>query len=145
MSPTWSNARVLLARGVLGAVRAHAHQALPGECCGALLGRATNTDATVERALPLPNQSAEVRAYLVGPEGVRAAEAAAARAGLEVVGFYHSHPASAPAPSPADLEAGWPWYTYLLVDAATGEARAWTLAEDRSAFVERALGIEDRT
>jgi len=73
---------------------------------------------------------------------VRTAEAEAAAAALEVVGFYHSHPASAPVPSPADLEAGWPWYTYLLVDASTGEARAWTLADDRSAFVERALHME---
>ncbi len=144
MSTTRANGRIQTTSSALAAVRAQARLALPGECCGALLGRALAAGATIERVLPLPNQADGTATYLLGPDSVQRAEAEAAAAGLEVVGFYHSHPASPPVPTPADLAAGWPWYTYLLVDASTGEARAWTLAEDRSAFVERIIFVGDR-
>ncbi len=136
-------APVLLPRFVHEELAREAQRALPGECCGALLGRVRADGLVVQRALPLPNQATSPRGYLVGPESVRAAEEAAARAELELVGFYHSHPETTAVPSPADLEAGWPWYVYLVVAAGTGEARAWTLAEDRSAFGERPVAIEE--
>lgn len=138
-------APVLLPRAVHAQLAREAETALPGECCGALLGHIRAGAVVLERALPLPNEATSPRGYQVGPDSVRAAEEAAARAGLELVGFYHSHPETAPVPSPADLEAAWPWYIYLLVAARTGEARAWTLAEDRSAFGERPIRVEEES
>jgi proteasome lid subunit RPN8/RPN11 len=75
---------------------------------------------------------------------VRAAERAAAAAGLEIIGFFHSHPDHPARPSAFDREHAWPWYAYLIVSVEDGRAvdwRVWELQEDRSAFVERPLEV----
>lgn len=70
---------------------------------------------------------------------VRAAEAEHAVRGLVVVGFYHSHPDAPARPSPYDLEhATWPWLSYVIVAARSGQAEeltSWVLADDRAAFL----------
>ena len=132
--------RVRLPKPVLGAILEHARAAAPAECCGALIGRAESADERrVLRALALPNEDASPARYRIAPALVRAAEAEAALRGLEVVGFYHSHPGAGPVPSATDLEWAWPWYTYVIVDVSRGLARAWCLREDRSGFGEEEL------
>jgi len=162
--------RVHLSSHDLDTIRRHARERAPAECCGALIGLLTDRqpaaassptatgdaaapaspghedDVHVARVLAAHNVAESRTRYEVAPEDIALAEAEAAEVGLEVVGWYHSHPSSPPVPSPTDLEAAWPWYTYLVVDARSGEARAWRLAEDRSGFVEDELrvGDEDR-
>jgi len=133
------------------AIRRRARESAPAECCGALIGLATESGGPadagtvrVARVLDAPNVAVDDRHYVVAPRDVLRAEAEAAEVGLEVVGYYHSHPASAPVPSPTDLETAWPWYSYLIVDARTGEARAWRLADDRTAFEEEELRVTER-
>ncbi len=77
------------------------------------------------------------RRYLIGPDDVVALERQAARDGLRVVGYYHSHPDAPAIPSDYDREHAWPWYIYLIVSVRDGratEARAWRLLGDRSGF-----------
>jgi proteasome lid subunit RPN8/RPN11 len=77
---------------------------------------------------------------------VRRVERDAAEEGLELVGFYHSHPNGAAEPSRVDRENAWPWYNYLIVAVADGEpgdVRVWRLAEDRSRFDAVAIMVED--
>ncbi len=153
-SPARAPARrtVQLEAGAVEAIRRHARERAPAECCGALVGMATEGAAgegpsgagivRVARVLAADNVAPDDRHYLLAAEDVLRAEAEAAEIGLEVVGYYHSHAASAPVPSPTDLAWAWPWYSYLIVDARSGELRAWRLAEDRSAFVEEQLQVE---
>ena len=150
-----SSRRVYLPLDALDAIRRHARERAPAECCGALIGllreRAQAAASwpgpddvvRVARVLAARNVADSRTRYEVAPGDIAAAEAEAAEVGLEVVGWYHSHPSSPPVPSPTDLEAAWPWYTYLVVDARTGEARAWRLAEDRSGFLEDELRVAD--
>lgn len=145
--------RVNLPSEALDTIRRHARERAPAECCGALIGLLTDRPAAaassprpedevrVVRVLAARNVAESPTRYQVAPEDIMLAEAEAAEVGLEVVGWYHSHPSSPPIPSATDLEAAWPWYTYLVVDASTGEARAWRLAEDRSAFLEDDLRV----
>ena len=73
-----------------------------------------------------------------------AAAAKARAAGLDVVGFFHSHPDHPARPSAFDLENAWPFYSYLIVSVERGRAadsRSWRLAEDRSAFEPETLEI----
>lgn len=115
----------------------HARTSYPEECCGALLG---SPDARhILRAVPVDNarESERRRRYLIGPAALRSLESEAARDGLEVVGFYHSHPDHAAEPSAFDLEHAWPWYTYLILPVTTakvGAPRAWRLRDDRTGF-----------
>jgi proteasome lid subunit RPN8/RPN11 len=132
-----------LSPDALDAVFAHAQHVYPFECCGALLGR----DRRVRQALHLPNTTGEGprRRFLIRPEDYRLAEAEALAAGLELVGFYHSHPDHPARPSDFDLEHAWPSLSYVIVsvcDGRTREVTSWRLREDRSAFDEELLGLD---
>ena len=62
--------------------------------------------------------------------------------GLDVVGFYHSHPDDRAVPSQYDLEHAWPTYSYIVVSIEKGRAddlRSWEMEPDRSRFNEEAI------
>jgi proteasome lid subunit RPN8/RPN11 len=129
-----------LGGGALAAIRAHGAEAYPHECCGALLGRA----GVVREAWPLPNTTEEGprRRFLVRPVDYRAAEARASAQGLDLLGFYHSHPDHPARPSQYDLDHAWPVFSYVIIsvtDGRPGDITSWRLAEDRSAFEPEAL------
>jgi proteasome lid subunit RPN8/RPN11 len=97
---------------VLDQLREHARRATPSECCGLLLG----TPATVAEAVPTRNLADDPNRFLVDPEAHIAARRDARRRGLEVVGFYHSHPRSSAIPSATDLaEVAYPGHLYAIV------------------------------
>lgn len=129
-----------LGPGVLDAIRAHSRETYPHECCGALLGRS----GLVSDAWPLPNTTEEGprRRFLVRPVDYRTAEARAAAEGVELLGFYHSHPDHPAQPSQYDLDHAWPVFSYLIISVTggrPGDVTAWRLADDRSAFEAQAL------
>jgi len=109
---------VIVPRSVCDAVVAHARETAPAECCGVLIG----TAAAIVSAVRTGNLSAHPSRFLIDPaDHLRARREARAR-GLDVVGFYHSHPHSDAAPSPTDLaEASYANHLYLIVGLA-GEA-----------------------
>jgi proteasome lid subunit RPN8/RPN11 len=106
---------------------------LPAECCGVLIGRA---DEIVE-AVRAPNLSDDPNRYMLDPKAHLDARRAARGRGLEVVGFYHSHPHSEPEPSIADLtEATYPGYLYLIVRPLAEGAKLRLFRFERGAFLE---------
>ena len=124
---------------VLAAIRRHGERAYPEECCGALLGRIEAGCRHVSEALALDNgrDSERERRFLIGPEAYRLAERAAAQRGLDLVGFYHSHPDHPARPSAYDLEHALPWHSTVVLAVERGRAGQWTswiLAPDRSRF-----------
>lgn len=57
--------------------------------------------------------------------------------GLDVIGFYHSHPNAPARPSQYDLDHAWPFYSYIIVsvqDRAAAAMTSWRLKDDRNAF-----------
>lgn len=97
----------------LEAVIAHAREVLPHECCGLLLGR----DGRILEAVRARNLADEpATRFLIAPEDHFAARRAARAGGLEVVGFYHSHPRSEAEPSSLDRsEFTYDGHLYLIV------------------------------
>src|SRR4029079_6363491 len=85
-----SGMAIKLTAAVDAGIRAHGRDTFPHECCGAMLG----SDGVVSEAYALPNTTEEGprRRFLVRPNDYRLAEARASEAGLELLGFYHSHP-----------------------------------------------------
>jgi proteasome lid subunit RPN8/RPN11 len=139
-SPASTQDPLALAPGVAAAIEAHGREAYPHECCGALLG----TDGRVSSTFPLPNTTEEGprRRFLVRPDDYRSAEREATARGLELLGFYHSHPDHPARPSQYDLDHAWPVFSYVIVSIMGGEAAAmtsWLLQGDRSAFDEQPL------
>lgn len=115
----------------------------PNETCGAMLGLdgVDGADAREVRALfPLTNRRDDSprNRFSITADDFRAAERAAKQQGLELLGWYHSHPDHPARPSEFDREHAWPWYSYVIVSVAQGEPRdmtSWQLADDRSHFL----------
>ena len=129
-----------LAEGVATAIRRHGEETFPHECCGALLG----TGDVVAAVVQLPNNTEEGprRRFLVTPNDYKLAEQRASKLGVELLGFYHSHPDHPARPSQFDLDHAWPTFAYVIVSVMSGVARdmtVWFLKEDRSSFNEGTL------
>lgn len=101
------------------AIARHAQDEAPNECCGLLIGHATRVELAVRarNLTPSPNR------YLVDPSDHFAAIRLARARGANLVGAYHSHPASPPVPSPTDLsEALYTEFLYLIVSLADSDS-----------------------
>ena len=80
--------------------------------------------------------------YLIPPEVILRTEREARADGLDVVGYYHSHPDHPSRPSDFDRDHAWPGYSYLIVSVREGRARderSWRLSDDRSRFDEEPI------
>jgi proteasome lid subunit RPN8/RPN11 len=129
---------------ITGQIHQDLARAYPEEGCGVLLGRELGETREVVRVVTFDNQCDESRRnrYLIAPEQFLAADRAARDEGLDVLGFYHSHPDHPARPSEFDRENAWPWYSYVIVSVLQGRAAdttCWRLAEDRSRFEPEAL------
>lgn len=136
--------RLALGPSELEALRRHAVDAYPEECCGFLLGRTTGDGAVVEAVSPARNEATDGRSsrYLISPEAVLLARARGRELRREVVGYYHSHPDGSAEPSRHDLADAWPATSYVIVpvtDGAPGEPRSWRLRADRQGFLEEQI------
>ena len=102
----------LKSRAAAAMVR-HAREAVPDECCGVLLGRGDE----IAEALAARNIAEQPAArFVIDPHDHIAGRRDARARGLDVVGFYHSHPRSAPEPSVRDLdEFTYPGHLYAIV------------------------------
>lgn len=123
---------------LMDAIREHGREAYPEECCGALLG-ARGQPAQVSRIERIENsrESNRVRRYEVSPQDYLRLEKLARDAGVDLLGFYHSHPDHPAAPSAYDREHAFPFFHYLVCAVASGrpgEVTAWILSEDRGKF-----------
>ncbi|MFB6107931.1 MAG: desampylase [Haloplanus sp.] len=126
-----SSESLRLTAAVRASLLAHAREGRdpPREVCGVLAGERGPPDR-VTGTRRVPNAAADQRTrYELDPEAAVAAVDAVESGGDEVVGFYHSHPESAPVPSDTDrAQATWPGYVYLIVAPHAAEIRAyrWT-------------------
>ena len=121
---------------VLEVVIAHARAAQPAECCGVLIG----SGHAIDEALPARNLAGGSTRFLIDPKDHIDARRAARRRGLDVLGFYHSHPDSPAWPSPTDVdEATYPEAVHLIVSLAQGAADARLFRIERKAATELPL------
>lgn len=144
--------RILVSSADLETMSRHGEASYPEECCGFLIGRfvrdqSSGEETVVERVLSVNNERQDSRhnRFLIHPETVLAAHKGARAAGLDVVGYYHSHPDHPARPSEFDREHAWPGLSYVIVSVASGkvaEARSWRLSDDRERFEEEAIEKE---
>ena len=114
------NDQCRITRKAVEDIVAHAREARPAECCGLLLGSGT----TIAEAVRTPNTSDNPNRFFIDPQAHIEGRREARGRGLDVLGFYHSHPHSLPEPSITDLqEASYPDHLYLIVSPATNPAQ----------------------
>ncbi len=149
-----------LPRAIYRGLRAHGEQTWPRECCGALLGRAIQGGGQgggpdgwlvdlLMRAVNIRAGSSFDR-YEIAPAELAGIVLEARNRGLEIAGFYHSHPGHPAQPSSTDLaEAYWLGCSYVITEVAQGKAvltNAFLLAgetEEDKHFEPQTIQIED--
>lgn len=103
----------------------HAREEALRECCGLLVGKGES----VARSVRARNLDTRATRYLIDPEDHFSAIRAARAEGLEVIGAYHSHPSSAPVPSPIDVAEAHSGsdFIYVIVSPVGDEMRAYRI------------------
>lgn len=107
-----------LSREIYDQIRRHGESTYPYECCGALLGSNGEGDAR-EVLLAIPTQNVCIGSpqyrYQIAPEDLIHLQITAREKGMEILGFYHSHPDHPAHWSKTDLaEAHWIGCSYLI-------------------------------
>ena len=122
-------------------LRAHGEETYPNECCGIMLGRAEGEQIEVVSLLRAGNtrtDSAHNR-YHIAPGELIAAQREGRKQGLDIVGFYHSHPDHPAQWSTTDFaEAHWFGCAYVITAVAKGHA------EISNSFLLTGNGEEDK-
>ena len=117
-------------------MRSMGEKAYPNEGCGIFLGtserevevvevrQGTNLRETGGEANLPPEKDDRAHSardrYVLDPRDILRAEKDARERGLEVVGFWHTHPDHPARPSQYDAEQAWPDYVYLIMAIEAG-------------------------
>jgi proteasome lid subunit RPN8/RPN11 len=142
---------LIIATEELGRLHAHAVEGFPHEVVGILAG--TAGDGRCTRVEPLVNERADAAAsrYRVSGLMLMRAEQRLLDEGLDVLGYYHSHPDHPAMYSDEDRDQALPNLSYVIA-AVDGpdrgqspprvvDTRAWRLREDRSAMDQEELQL----
>jgi proteasome lid subunit RPN8/RPN11 len=108
------------------AIRRHGEETYPHECCGVLLGRfeddGTRTVTSTARAGNTRTDSPENRYHIDDRDLIRIMRESREH-GVDIVGFYHSHPDHPARWSSTDLaEAHWLGCSYVITSIEKGRA-----------------------
>jgi len=121
----------------------HGLSGKPLEICGLLVGLKNGDDTHVSEVHAVDSKDLSEKTYNMDALKYLKIDADVKARGLEIVGIYHTHPATEPYPSPTDMErAHWegtdeaifPGYSYLIVslrDPANPEPRSFVLVGKR--------------
>jgi proteasome lid subunit RPN8/RPN11 len=114
--------------------------AYPDEGCGVLLGRFAGNRVEVVDASSGTNQNTDRSGdrYLLDPADIIRADREAQERGLNIVGFWHSHPDHPARPSQIDVEnAHWMDHVYVIVTTTSegaGDLSGFTLSDEGEPF-----------
>ncbi|MFP3153065.1 M67 family metallopeptidase [Lachnospiraceae bacterium ZAX-1] len=139
---------IKLSKDTESAIRAEGEKAYPNECCGILLGELEKDNVRrIEELIPIINareQEEQYHRFRIEPDDFMKAEQKARKQGMEVLGFYHSHPDHPAKPSEYDREYALPFYAYPILEVSNGKALAfhsWELSKDRLKFLEETIAV----
>ena len=116
---------IVIHASVLADMIAHARQEAPRECCGLLIG----TPGSVVRSFRAKNLAPAATRYFIDPHDHFKALRLARAEGRQVIGAYHSHPASEPVPSATDIAeaVSGSEFVYMIVSLVKEEVRAYRI------------------
>ena len=127
---------IIIDDAVWAEMAGHAEAAYPEECCGILLGaggggrRVTSTVRCANQAGP----SSGTR-FLIDPGQLLEVRQEGRASGLEIVGFYHSHPDKGTYFSDTDIQNCWPRFANIVLSVEKGrfrEAKAFRVDLEQS-------------
>ena len=136
----------------LEAIRQHGESNYPHECCGLLLGKASNGSKTVVEVRATQNvwnaeaaqlfvvveenrATNQLSNYAISPQTMLAVQKEVRDRTLQIIGIYHSHPNHPAIASECDRLYAWEQYSYIIVSVMAGKAQkllCWELDSDRT-------------
>lgn len=127
MSLSASVARLMLKipQALYQALRQHGEETYPRECCGVLLGQMEDDVRTVSAVVRCSNTRIDSphNRYHIDPKELVRIQREGRERGLDIVGFYHSHPDHPAQWSGTDLaEAHWIGCSYVITSVEEGKA-----------------------
>lgn len=135
-----------LLREALEEIAKHAEEAYPEEACGFLLSRkGEELVVAISRATNLRSGTRD--RFEIPAKEIYEVERRAEENGLELAGFYHSHPDWPARPSATDAQWAWEGYLYLIASVREGrfeEARCWKWLFDEGRFEEVGMEVVER-
>ena len=135
-----------VARSALATLHAHAEEGFPHEVVGILAGSRTTWQVSEVAALRNERADSAHNRYQVSGLLLMRAEQALEARGLEIVGYYHSHPDHPAQYSDFDRDHALPNMSYVIVSVLGGAAAdtmSWRLTDDRSRMDPEAVELID--
>jgi proteasome lid subunit RPN8/RPN11 len=139
-----------IARALSDDIRAHALSGYPYEVCGVMLGRTDAGVACIEKVVRVTNREQETPRirYQIAPEDLIRIQRDGRENGLEILGYYHSHPDHPARPSETDRRIAADGLSDGVVHVVVGveagrEAtpRAWIFRDASQAFDEEPFDV----
>ena len=122
-------------RPAFEAIQAHGSEGYPDEICGLMLGN-DHVVTDVRRARNIIVERSRDR-YEIDPLDQIRIQREADATGLDIVGYYHSHPDHPAQASRFDTERAWSGYVYVIVSIQGGkpvDANAFVAEQDGGPF-----------
>ncbi len=133
-----------IAQQELDKLKAHASEGYPHEVVGILAGQ--RSESVVTHVHPLINERAETRnRYRVDGLILMKAERQLEAEGLEIIGYYHSHPDHPAQYSDYDRDHALPNMSYVICSVLNGRVAktlSWVLQEDPSSMTPQLISVE---
>lgn len=110
---------------LIEAIEAEAEKSYPFECCGVIFGSIEGEKKIAHSIKSIVNNfgaGEEYHRFLITAEDMMQAEIYARANGLDVIGFYHSHPDHPAVPSEYDRSHALPVYSYFITSVINGKA-----------------------
>ena len=124
-------------------IKQHAEQGYPHEVVGILAGKRQNNVVTEVQNLINERGDTNNR-YKVSALTLFRSEQELESRGLEIVGYYHSHPDHPSQYSEYDKDHALPNMSYLILSVMKGQSntlQSWRLTEDRTLMLEETIQI----
>lgn len=122
----------------------HSQSESPREACGVLAGFSLLNYEVTEVFCCINVDKNPFSAYTIAPTDLLDAinRIEEDREGLELIGFYHSHPYSGPLPSSVDKErATWDGFRYTIYSIPQDVLQCWRWIKDRGEFIKEEVLI----
>lgn len=108
---------IIIPKNELEIIKKHAAAIFPYEACGGLLGRIEGENKIVVKVHPAENRFGKIAwdSFEIEPKDMLEMDKISRKENLEILGFYHSHPNHPAVPSSFDINASWPYYSYVIL------------------------------
>lgn len=144
-----------ISQTLLDKLIAHLEAGYPHEACGILIGemdfaqsppaKHVHDVVLVQNAWDEVNdKESQANRYMISPEDVARADRDAGKRGLDIIGFFHSHPDWPSQASATDREWAWPAISFMITSVRAGKAtttQSWVLRDSRDAFDEEEIRV----